>query len=151
MDPFLLTLLLLFAVVLWFMSSRSRRQQREQSDFRANLEVGQEVMTGSGLFGVVVDVDGDVITLESAGSQSMWLRAAIAKLAEPPFAPVGDDEDDEDAADGDAADGDAAGAERKGPGAQNDDDLGLEVPDDLSGLEPRTERRDDDEPGGSTR
>ena len=48
---------------MWLMTSRTRKQQREAADFRANLEVGQEVMTGSGLYGTIVAVDGDTITL----------------------------------------------------------------------------------------
>lgn len=78
-----------------FMSNRSRKQQREAQSFRDSLEIGQEVMTGSGMFGVVADIDGDVITLESpSGDQTRWLRQAIAKQGEPPVAVA--DEDDID-------------------------------------------------------
>ena len=80
-------LLLPFALVLgvmWLMTSRTRKQQRAAADFRANLEVGQEVMTGSGLYGTIVDIDGDTVTLESTpGSRTRWIRAAIAKLVPP--------------------------------------------------------------------
>jgi len=44
----------------------------------------------------VIAVDGDVITLESpSGAQTDWLRAAISKLATPPFAPVDEDAEGE--------------------------------------------------------
>lgn len=111
MDPGTLIFLALALGGLWFMSGRTRRRQRTAMDFRATLEPGQHVMTGSGLFGTVVEVDGDAITLESAGSRSVWIRGAIAKLAEPPVA-VPDDEDD------------AAGTGT------------VEVPDDISSLDP---------------
>jgi preprotein translocase subunit YajC len=97
----LLLPLLLVVAVMWLMTSRNRKQQRAAADFRANLAVGQEVMTGSGLFGTIVAVDGDTITLESTpGSRTRWIRAAIAKLVPPPEEAV---EDDETLAEDDAA------------------------------------------------
>ncbi len=111
MDPGTFAFVALALGALWFMTSRTRRQQRTAMGFRANLAPGQQVMTGSGFFGTVVEVDGDAITLESAGSRSIWIRAAVLKLAEPPVA-VPDDEVDAD-----------------GTGT-------VEVPDDISSLDP---------------
>lgn len=83
-------MLIIFALliaVMFFMSSRTRKQQRAAAAFRDDLTPGNQVMTGSGMFGTVVDIDGDAITLESpSGDESVWLRSAIAKLAEPPYA-----------------------------------------------------------------
>lgn len=129
MDPMIIIIVLALGAM-WFMTNRTRKQQRQAGDFRANLEVGQEVMTGSGLYGTIVAIDGDTITLESTpGSQSRWIRAAIAKLVEPPVEEVDevdadvDDEDDDDFTADDAA------------------DSVIDVPDDLSSLSPR---EDDD-------
>ncbi|PVU81209.1 preprotein translocase subunit YajC [Cellulomonas sp. WB94] len=114
---------------MWLMSSRTRKQQRAAADFRSHLAPGQEVMTGSGMFGTVVAVDDDVITIESTpGSQTRWLRAAIAKVIEPPV-----DADEDDADKDDAADDDVDGA----------DDTVVDVPDDLSSLPPA---RGDEDP-----
>jgi preprotein translocase subunit YajC len=125
--PFLIIILIAFGAM-WLMSSRTRKQQRSAAAFRSNLDVGQEVMTGSGLFGTVVAVDDDIITLESTpGSRSRWLRAAIAKVVEPP---VEDDEQDE--------------AGTKSALRDDDEDHSIvEVPDDLSSLPPA---RGDDDP-----
>lgn len=83
-NPAVLVFLALAVGGLWFMNSRAKKQQRAQSEFRDNLQVGQEVMTGSGMFGTITAVDGDRITIESTpGASSQWLRAAIAKLVEP--------------------------------------------------------------------
>jgi len=155
---------------MWLMTSRTRKQQREAADFRANLEVGQEVMTGSGLYGTIVAVDGDVITLESTpGNETRWIRAAIARLVPPADDVDGVDEIDDDAEyeayeDDDATYDDAtydADAELDGPEAgdatvpgdvraQAPADRGagshaarFDVPDDLSTLD---ERRGDDGP-----
>lgn len=84
MDYSFLVIMLLAFAALWFMSSRSRKQQREAADFRTNLAVGDEVMTGSGLFGTVTAIEGDQVTLESTpGTSTRWLRAAIARKADP--------------------------------------------------------------------
>ncbi|MCG2802286.1 MAG: preprotein translocase subunit YajC [Cellulomonas sp.] len=84
---------------LWLMSSRTRKQQKSAQELRNNLVAGDEVMTASGLFGTVVDVAGDVVTLEtSPGVTTRWVRAAILKKVDPPTEPpaeVADDKLDE--------------------------------------------------------
>ncbi len=78
-------ILVLAAVAMVFMTRSSRKRQKEATSFRDNLAVGQEVMTGSGYFGRIVAVEDDAITLETTpGNTSRWLRAAIAKLVDPP-------------------------------------------------------------------
>jgi preprotein translocase subunit YajC len=90
--PFFIIILIAFGAM-WLMSNRTRKQQRKAADFRSQLAVGQDVMTGSGMFGTVVAIDDDIITLESTpGSRSRWLRAAIAKVVEPPVEDPRDDE-----------------------------------------------------------
>lgn len=109
---------------LWLMTRRTRRMQKEATAFRENLMPGQEVMTGSGLFGTVVAAEGDRITLEtSPGVTSQWLRAAIAKVVEPPV--VDDDETAEES---------PAAEDRTGT-----------VPDDASSLTGEPRPRDDDD------
>jgi preprotein translocase subunit YajC len=116
---------------MWLMTNRTRKQQREALSFRDNLQPGQEVQTGSGLIGTVVAVEDGVVTLEtgSDGAQTRWVIAAIARLVEPP---VADDEDDVDEDGDDSEWRDEEGAIPPGL---------LEVPDDLSSLQPP---RDDD-------
>ena len=122
-------ILIVLLGAMWYMSSRSRKTQQKAQEFRNNLKPGDEVMTHSGMLGTVVEVEGDNITLESAASsRSTWIRAANAKLVEPPAA-VGDVDDEAD----DDADDEAEGY---------DDDI--EVPDDLSSLD---DAQDDDEDG----
>lgn len=158
----LLLPLVLVVGVMWLMTNRNRKQQREAADFRANLAVGQEVMTGSGLFGTIVDVDGDTITLESTpGNHTRWIRAAIAKVvpvADETDEDAVDDEDDEDLVEEDDAfveDHDAfvQDDDPRGPGGatrpghldrlDGDDVVRADVPDDLSTLD---ERRPGDGP-----
>lgn len=95
-SSFLLIFMALAVVGLFFMNSRARKRQAAATEFRTNLQPGQEVMTSSGMFGTVVAVDGDKVTLISSGGQeSVWLLAAIAKLVEDEPETGEDDEDAE--------------------------------------------------------
>ncbi|MBD7980654.1 preprotein translocase subunit YajC [Oerskovia merdavium] len=140
MDFSLILILALAAGAMFLMTSRSRKAQKEAAAFRTNLAPGQEVMTGSGLFGTIVAVDEekDIITIESTpGNQSRWLRAAIAKLVEPPVEE--EDGDDEGAQDTDENGLVVGDSDR----TSSVDDV-LEVPDDLSGLTDKPgDKRDD--------
>ncbi|MDO8145070.1 MULTISPECIES: preprotein translocase subunit YajC [unclassified Isoptericola] len=123
MDPTIIILFVALAALMLFMSSRTRKQQKQQAEFRSSLAPGQEVMTGSGLVGTVVDIDeeSDIVTLESTpGSQTRWLRAAVVKRMDQPVADSEDDEVTEDTSEA----GSIAPAD--GP---------VEVPDDLSELD----------------
>ncbi|MFJ2521448.1 preprotein translocase subunit YajC [Cellulosimicrobium cellulans] len=131
MDISFILILALAAGAMFLMTSRTRKQQREAQNFRATLAPGQEVMTGSGMFGTIVDVDedADVITIESTpGNQSRWLRAAIAKLVEPP---VETEETETDETSETAA---VYGSANADPSTSKGDVDDLVVPDDLSGL-----------------
>ena len=123
-SSFLLIFMALAVVGLFFMNSRARKRQAAATEFRTNLQPGQEVMTSSGMFGTVVAVDGDKVTLISSGGQeSVWLLAAIAKLVEDE--PETDDDEDtqQDAVADDATSRYIADAADSRP-----NDLGLDGP-----------------------
>ncbi|WP_066462394.1 preprotein translocase subunit YajC [Sanguibacter suarezii] len=116
----------LAAGAMYLMSRSSRKKQKEAMAFRDNLQIGQEVMTGSGYFGTIVAVDDDAITLESTpGNTSRWLRAAIAKLIDPPVVDLETEDEDEDEAGSSAAAAARIDAENK---------RAFTIPDDISGL-----------------
>lgn len=97
-SSFLLIFMVLAVVALIFMNSRARKRQAAAGAFRDTLQPGQEVMTSAGMFGTVVAVDGDKVTLVSQGGQeSVWLLAAIAKLVEDEE-PEADDADEDESA-----------------------------------------------------
>lgn len=136
-DLGLFVILALMVGAMWFMSNRSRKQQQKAHEFRDSLKPGDEVMTGSGLFGTVIEVDGDSVTLESSpGTRTRWLKAAIAKLVEPPVA------DEDELTDEEEYDEDDAEYEDE----DEDDDLeqDIEVPDDLSSLDDESEGEEPD-------
>lgn len=124
----MLILVAILLVAMFFMSSRTRKQQRAAAEFRNNLTVGAKVMTASGMIGTVVEVDdaNDQVTIESVpGSQTTWLRAAISKQVEEP---VADDADTDSMAD----EADVTAKSETGSTISPD---ATDVPDDLSGLD----------------
>ena len=144
----LIILFVVLAGLMFFMSSRTRKQQKQQAEFRSQLAPGQEVMTGSGLFGTVVEVDeeNDTVTIESTpGSQTRWLRAAIAKRVDTPVEEASEAVDETDVTNDSAA-----------TGTITSGDGHIDVPDDLSSLdtaqrEYREQQRRDEGEAGTTK
>lgn len=95
MDPTIIIFLALMIGMMWFVTSRGKKQAAAQREMLAKAVVpGASVMTIGGFFGRVVDIDGDVVTLESpSGLETIWLKSAIKEVKEPPFAVVDEDED----------------------------------------------------------
>jgi preprotein translocase subunit YajC len=90
---------LLFFVLIWvlFILPQQRRVRAHQA-LVATLQVGQEVMTTAGLYGVITAIDGDDLRLEVApGIELRFTRAAVAQLATPPEAPEADAPEEVDA------------------------------------------------------
>lgn len=79
-NVLLIGLLLLAVAGMFLISRRNRKQQGSVTDFRASLAPGDEIMTASGQLGLVVAKDGDAVTIESAGTRSTWVVAAIQKV-----------------------------------------------------------------------
>lgn len=121
----IIIIIALAAGAMFLLTNRSRKQQKSAQDLLASLAPGQEIMTRGGMFGTVVDVDQDkdIVTIESTpGTQTRWLRAAIAKVIEP--------ETSEDAPE----DGDAASIASGSSADADESAIDFQVPDDLSGL-----------------
>jgi len=82
----MLIILAVFALAMFWMTSKQRKAQKTAMAFLDTLAPGQRVMTASGYIGTVVAIDGDHITLESApgGGTTTWVKGAIRKLVEEP-------------------------------------------------------------------
>ncbi|HXX91467.1 MAG TPA: preprotein translocase subunit YajC [Acidimicrobiales bacterium] len=94
--------LVLIGVLAWLLFFRPRAQQaKRQREEMMTLDVGDEILTGAGIFGTIVEIDGDRVVLETApGSRVTVLRSTIARrLTEPP--PVEEEHDEWDVHDGD--------------------------------------------------
>jgi preprotein translocase YajC subunit len=86
---------------MFFIRPRSQAARR-QRDTLMELSAGDEVLTGAGIFGTVLDVESDRVTLETApGTRITVLRSTIARrITEPPADTPSWDEHDEDEAHG---------------------------------------------------
>ncbi|HEV2781308.1 MAG TPA: preprotein translocase subunit YajC [Actinophytocola sp.] len=77
----LLPMLLLFGLLglmMYFMSRRQRRAVQQQQELQNSLEVGDRVMTTSGLYGTITATYDTTVDLEIApGVETNWLRAAV--------------------------------------------------------------------------
>ena len=64
----LLMLVVMFAIMYFFMIRPQQKKQKEIQTFRSSIERGQTVVTAGGLYGVVKDIDeaNNVLVLEVA-------------------------------------------------------------------------------------
>lgn len=88
MDPTLILLIALMVGLFWFMSRSAKKQRQAAVDRQKAAAVpGTWVVTIGGFLGKVVDVDGDVVTLESpSGVETIWTTQAIREAQEPRYA-----------------------------------------------------------------
>lgn len=139
MDYGLIVIMAIALGAMWLMSNKNRKRQQEVVDFRANLQPGDEVMTTSGLFGTVVEVDGEVVLLDLGdGVTSRWFKPAISKRAEEVIPLLDPVEGDEEFEDGEYEDGEYE------DGVEYDEDVS--VPDDASSLTDFEQDADQDLP-----
>ncbi len=72
----------LIALVFWFLIVRpQRRRQQDLASTQTSLDVGTEVMLGSGIFGTVASLDDETIQLQLApGTTIKVARQAVVKV-----------------------------------------------------------------------
>ena len=99
MNNYMLLIMAAFLIVFMMWSSRSRRQQmqkleQEKRDQLAAVTPGEWVRTRVGFWGRFVDLDGDIVVLETTdGHEMYWEREMIAEIGgQPPLASTEDDE-----------------------------------------------------------
>ncbi|WP_298749147.1 preprotein translocase subunit YajC [uncultured Serinicoccus sp.] len=78
-----LTLLILALPILFllFLMFSQRRRARAVTDAQGQLQPGQEVMTTSGMYGVVRAIEDDVVHLEAGGTVFRFQRRAILPIS----------------------------------------------------------------------
>lgn len=80
MGEFFLPVILVVMIVLLFNSVRKQRAaQRKAQEVRNSMQVGDEVMTGSGFYGVVEELGDETVVLSTEdGALMRWARKAIS-------------------------------------------------------------------------
>jgi preprotein translocase subunit YajC len=77
---FLISLVLLVAIFYFLLIRPQQRRTRQQRHLVESLAVGDEVITIGGLFGRIMEMDEESVTLEiSPGTQVRFVKNAIAR------------------------------------------------------------------------
>ncbi|MGZ4453450.1 MAG: preprotein translocase subunit YajC [Actinomycetes bacterium] len=75
--PFVLILVAFYALII----RPARKRQSAQSRLVDSLEVGQKVMTTSGMYAEIAAIEDDAVVLEtSPGVTTRWAKAAVARV-----------------------------------------------------------------------
>lgn len=77
-----LPLIAIFAVFYFMLIMPMRKRQKQQQELLAKLAKGDRVVTNGGIFGVIVEVDGEVVSLRIAENVKIQVaKSAVAGLA----------------------------------------------------------------------
>ena len=99
-----LLLIALFAVAWVVLILPKQRELKRHNALVASIAVGDEVMTGSGIYGTVLSVDDDIVMLSIApGTEIKIARRAIASFVADPASGDVDPVEPDDRADGGVA------------------------------------------------
>lgn len=80
-------ILILFYVVLWFFMMRpQKKEQKRLAAMLASLECGDCVLTSSGFYGVVIDINDDTVIVEFGNNKNCRIpmeKSAISRVEKP--------------------------------------------------------------------
>lgn len=102
-DPFTIIMLVVLAVLIFFMFRNSRKRQADARELQSKVVAGAKVMTNFGLYGTIVSIDEDEnkIELEVApGTVVTVHRQTVSRVIDDSAAVVATTETDPAAADG---------------------------------------------------
>jgi preprotein translocase subunit YajC len=90
-NPLSFLIFLLPLALLFFLMRSQRRRVAQQAELQQSAEVGDEILTTSGMFGTVVSIDeDDTVTVEIApGTRIRMVRSGIGRV-------LTEDEEEED-------------------------------------------------------
>lgn len=83
----------LMVAAVWFLFLRPRsKQAQRQRQMHSDLSVGDEIITGAGIYGTVLDVATDRVTIETApGTRMTVARSTISRKVDAPAPAGGED------------------------------------------------------------
>lgn len=83
-SSFLLIMIVVVIAIFFFMSRTQRKQRQRVSDLQSRLTPGQEVMTGAGIYGRIVEASADRVQLEIAPGMVITVaKQAITRTVDP--------------------------------------------------------------------
>jgi preprotein translocase subunit YajC len=96
-NPFTIVIFLLPLGLLFFLMRSQKRKLQAQQSLQQQAEVGDEILTTSGIYGTIVESDedeGTVVVEIAPGTRIKMVRAGIARRLDEGYE---DDDDDPDA------------------------------------------------------
>ena len=77
---FLISLVLMVAIFYFLLIRPQQRRVKQQRSLVESLRVGDEVITIGGMFGTILEIDDETITLDAgAGTRLRYLKQAVAR------------------------------------------------------------------------
>lgn len=82
-NPFLplVGYLLLFAAMYFFLFAPARKAQKEREKIQSELQVGQDIMTSTGIFGRITHITDSRVTIELDSGKMTIHKSSVAGLA----------------------------------------------------------------------
>lgn len=74
---FILMMVLVFAVMYFFMIRPQQKRQKEMNKFRDSIAQGDKVITAGGIYGTVKSVDEGIVSLEVASNVQIKIDKAM--------------------------------------------------------------------------
>ena len=71
---FLVMMVIIFAIMWFFMIRPQQKKQKEIQNFRNNIARGQQIVTAGGIYGVVKDIDEATATLKVEISSGVCIK-----------------------------------------------------------------------------
>ena len=90
-DPFTIIMLVVLAVLIFFMFRNSRKRQSDARELQAKVVAGAKVMTNFGVFGTILSIDEDEnqVQLETTPGTVLTVhRQTIARVVDATDAPA---------------------------------------------------------------
>ncbi len=65
---FLIMMIVIFAIMYFFMIRPQNKKQKEIAKFRKNLEIGQAIVTAGGIYGKIKEIEDNAVMVEVASN-----------------------------------------------------------------------------------
>ncbi len=79
-------LIVIFLVMMWVMGGAQRKEQKRLNAMLSELQIGDNVMTTSGFYGMIIDINDDTVIVEFGNNKNCRIpmkKEAITQVEKP--------------------------------------------------------------------
>ena len=83
---FMVVWISLIVFIFWFMGGSQRKEQKRLKAMLADMQIGDNVLTTSGFYGMIIDISEDSVIVEFGSNKNCRIpmkKAAIAQIEKP--------------------------------------------------------------------